>query len=49
MAKVAVVQAGSVLFDTAATVEKLKRLVAEANGAKLILFPEAFIGGYPRA
>ncbi len=46
----AVVQAGSILFDTAATLEKLSDLAtdAAAGGAKLIVFPEAFIGGYPK-
>ena len=50
MVKVAVVQAGSALFDTPATVKKLARLASEAaaNGAKLIVFPEAFVGGYPK-
>ena len=50
MVKVAVVQAAPVLFDREATVEKTCRLVAEAaaNGAKLILFPEALIPAYPR-
>lgn len=49
-AKVAVVQAAPVLFDRQATVEKASRLTAEAasQGAKLILFPEAFIPAYPR-
>jgi nitrilase len=49
-AKVAVVQAAPVLFDREATVEKACRLTAEAasQGAKLILFPEAFIPAYPR-
>jgi nitrilase len=48
--KVAVVQAASVLFDREASVEKAVRLIAEAagKGAKLILFPEAFIPAYPR-
>lgn len=48
--KVAVVQAGSILFNTPATLEKMKDLIGEAaaEGARLILFPEAFIGGYPR-
>jgi nitrilase len=48
--KAAVVQAGSKLFDTPATLDKFDRLVAEAagNGAKLAVFPEAFIGGYPK-
>lgn len=46
----AVVQAGSVLFDRAACVEKAERLIhdAAAGGAQLIVFPEAFVGGYPR-
>jgi len=47
-ARVAVVQAGSVLYDTPATVAKAERLIAEAAGARLIVFPEAFIGGYPK-
>ena len=48
--KVAVVQAAPVLFDREATVAKTCRLAAEAadRGAKLILFPEAFIPAYPR-
>ena len=48
--RVAVVQAGSVLFDTPRTMAKLKELVAEAagRGAKFALFPEAFLGGYPK-
>ena len=48
--KVMVVQAGSRLFDRAACVEKTCRLIGEAasQGAKLILFPEAFISAYPR-
>jgi nitrilase len=47
---VAVVQAGSVPFDTGACVEKAVRLIGEAaaTGAKLIVFPEAFITGYPK-
>ncbi|MCI0521131.1 MAG: carbon-nitrogen hydrolase family protein [Chloroflexi bacterium] len=47
---VAVVQAAPVLFDRDATVEKTCRLTAEAaaQGAELILFPEAFIPAYPR-
>jgi len=47
---IAVVQAASVAFDTAKTLDKLDRLAADAaaRGAKLILFPEAFVGGYPR-
>src|ERR1700761_2163190 len=48
--RVAVVQAGSVLFDTPATLAKLRRLTGDAagKGAKLALFPEAFVGGYPK-
>lgn len=38
------------LFDKPATLEKVKKNVEEAagNGAELVLFPEAFIGGYPK-
>ncbi len=48
--KVAVVQAAPVLFDREATVEKVCRLTREIadQGARLILFPEAFIPAYPR-
>jgi nitrilase len=48
--RVAVVQAGSILYDTDATVAKAERLIGEAagGGAKLMVFPEAFIGGYPK-
>jgi nitrilase len=48
--RVAVVQAGSILFDSGATLAKAERLIAEASagGARLIVFPEAFIGGYPK-
>lgn len=48
--KVAVVQASPVLFKLEETVSKTCRLVQEAasNGAKLVLFPEAFIPAYPR-
>jgi nitrilase len=47
--KVACVQAESVVFDKAATIEKIDGLAAEiaANGARLALFPEAFIPVYP--
>lgn len=47
---VAVVQAAPVLFDLAKTLEKTADLVnqAAAKGAKLILFPEAFVSAYPR-
>ena len=47
---VAVVQAGSVPFDTEACIDKAIRLIdqAAATGAKVIVFPEAFITGYPK-
>lgn len=48
--KVAVIQAAPILFNREATLEKTCRLIAEATaqGAQLILFPEAFIPAYPR-
>jgi nitrilase len=47
---VSVIQAGSVLFDTPRTLEKFADLAAAASsaGAQLAVFPEAFIGGYPK-
>lgn len=46
----AVVQDGSVFLDREASVRKTITLArhAAANGARLVLFPEAFISGYPR-
>jgi nitrilase len=48
--KVAVIQAAPVLFDLKASLAKVEHLVqqASANGAQLILFPEAFLSAYPR-
>ncbi|MCL6516533.1 carbon-nitrogen hydrolase family protein [Alicyclobacillus sp.] len=48
--RVAVIQAASVLMDQEASVEKACRLLEEAGrqGAQLIVFPEAFLSGYPR-
>jgi len=48
--KAAAVQAGGALFDAQAALEKVERLACEASaaGASLIVFPEAFIGGYPK-
>lgn len=47
--KVACVQAESVVFDRAATIDKIDAIAADvaANGARLALFPEAFIPVYP--
>lgn len=48
--KAAVVQAAPVLFDTPRTLDKLADLAGEAagTGADLVVFPEAFVGGYPK-
>ncbi|CAI5465365.1 unnamed protein product [Closterium sp. Yama58-4] len=45
-----VVQAATVMYNTPATLDKAERLLAEAAqlGSQLVVFPEAFIGGYPR-
>jgi nitrilase len=50
IAKAAVVQAAPILFDTSRTLEKLADLThdASAQGADLVVFPEAFVGGYPK-
>lgn len=47
--RAAVVQAAPVVMDREATLEKTTRLIdaAAAEGAALILFPEAFIPAYP--
>ncbi len=47
---VAVVQAGSLLMDRQACTDKAVDLIGRAaqRGAELVLFPEAFIPGYPR-
>jgi nitrilase len=48
--KAAVVQAAPVLFDTPKTMAKLAELAHQAagKGADLVVFPEAFVGGYPK-
>jgi len=48
--KVAVAQAGSVVFDRERSTEKAAALIRRAggDGARLVLLPEAFIPGYPR-
>lgn len=47
---VAVVQAASVAFDRERTLEKVRDLAADAahQKARLVLFPEAFVSGYPK-
>ncbi len=46
----AVVQAAAVAFDAARSIDKVADLCADSarRGAKLALFPEAFISAYPR-
>jgi nitrilase len=46
----AVVQAAPVAFDVARTIDKLRALCADAAraGARLAVFPEAFVSAYPR-
>ncbi len=48
--RVAVVQDAPVAFDADATITKVETLVAQAaaQGAQLAVFPEAFVGGYPK-
>ncbi|WP_409175907.1 carbon-nitrogen hydrolase family protein [Brevibacillus fortis] len=48
--RVAVVQAASVIMDLEASTEKAVSLTLEAGekGAKIVVFPEAFIPAYPR-
>ncbi|XP_010425847.1 PREDICTED: nitrilase 2 isoform X2 [Camelina sativa] len=48
--RVTIVQASTVYNNTPATLDKAEKYIAEAasKGAELVLFPEAFIGGYPR-
>ncbi len=48
--RAAVVQAAPVLFDRAATVDKIADLTATAaaQDARLVVFPEAFVPAYPR-
>jgi nitrilase len=48
--KAAVVQAAPVVFDREATIAKVSKLTADAaaQGAKLVVFPEAFVSAYPK-
>ena len=48
--RVAVVQAAPVLFDARKSLQKLADLSADAArlGAELVVFPEAFVSGYPK-
>jgi nitrilase len=50
MTRVGVVQAASIPFDSAGTVAKAEGLIAEcaARGIELAVFPEAFVGCYPK-
>ena len=46
----AVVQHAPVVFDSARTIDKIAVLTAEAaaQGARLVVFPEAFVSAYPK-
>ncbi|NHJ49656.1 MAG: carbon-nitrogen hydrolase family protein [Asgard group archaeon] len=48
--RVAVVQESSAIMDKSGCIKKVEKLTAEAasEGAKIVLFPEAFIPTYPR-
>jgi len=49
MPKIAIIQQSPVYLDKQATIDKAVSLVAQAasEGAQLVIFPEAFIPGYP--
>jgi nitrilase len=44
------VQAAPAVFDREATLDKVRKLTSEAaaQGARLVVFPEAFVSGYPK-
>src|SRR5699024_4994812 len=48
--KAAVIQAAPVPFDREATLDKVASLAADAagRGARLAVFPEAFVSAYPK-
>ncbi len=48
--RAAVVQASPVVFDRERTLQKVEALTADAarQGARLVVFPEAFVSAYPR-
>jgi nitrilase len=48
--RAAVVQAAPVAFDREATLDRVATLAAQAaaGGARLVVFPEAFVSGYPK-
>lgn len=48
--RAAVVQAAPVAFDREATLDRVEELAGRAarEGARLVVFPEAFVGGYPK-
>lgn len=48
--RVAVIQAGTSLFDTPRTLDRMESHcdAAAAQGVELAVFPEAYVGGYPK-
>ncbi|MGC4108233.1 MAG: nitrilase-related carbon-nitrogen hydrolase [Thermomicrobiales bacterium] len=50
MTRVGVAQIGSVLYDIPATLTRMEHLCTRAasEGVEFLVFPEAFVGGYPK-
>lgn len=50
LVKVAGIQSGSQAFDLPGSLHKVAELTAKAvkDGAQFVVFPEAFVSGYPR-
>jgi len=50
MTKIAVIQASAIPFDSEKTILKAEKILKKVSseGAKLAVFPEAFLGGYPK-